>query len=94
MGAILKDDQVIAFSMKGGIPVGPIPKGVGMNRLRWDGTKIIDIAELDELWVRCTNGVFTLHAVQVPNSHKVRMKYRDRKCLCINKGEVKIEKAK
>lgn len=79
MKAILDGDRIIGFSSGGDVEVGPIPKGVGLERLRWDGEKLVDLWDLDEMWVKPKGNSFSMHAVEVPGSRKVRMKYKDRK---------------
>lgn len=74
-----------------GIEIGSIPKGVGIERIRWNGSKIVDLVSLSEIWVEHINGVFILHSIKVPYSQLVTMKYKDRKKLWNDNGVYKIK---
>ena len=74
-----------------GIEIGSIPKGVGIERIRWNGSEIVDLVSLDEIWVEHINGVFILHSIEVPYSQLVIMQYKDRKKLWIDYGVYKIK---
>jgi len=81
MKAVLENDIIVHITERGDTEIGQIPKGVGLERLRWDGKKVVDLADLDQIWVEERNGVFILHAVEVPGAQKVSMTYADRKKL-------------
>jgi len=51
MKAILKDDIIIRLGA-GDTEVGSVPTGVGLERLRWDGKQVVDLAKQDSFWVR------------------------------------------
>jgi len=85
MKIICKEDIIInivsPFS-KEGIEVGSIPGRIGLDRFRWTGEKLVDLADLTEFWVREIGpNVFELHAIKVPNSSLISMAYADRKRL-------------
>jgi len=81
MRAVLENDIIVHITERGDTEIGQIPKGVGLERLRWDGKKVVDLADLDQIWVEERNGVFILHAIEVPGTQKVSMTYADRKKL-------------
>jgi len=84
MKADLRYDTILHITAGGDTEIGLIPsdkKGVGIERLRFDGSKIVDLADYSEMWVEKKAGVFLLHAVMVPNSQLVQMSYADRKNL-------------
>lgn len=85
-------DLVVRYSLKTGIDAGDMPgKHVGLERIRHVEGKLIDIATLDELYVRYENGVFHLHAIPVKGSVLVSMTYADRKRLTINSsGDIEL----
>lgn len=74
--------------LTGETEVGPIPNNVGLERLRWNGTSVVDLANLSAMYVRYEAGMFTLHAVKVHNSQLVLMRYGDRKRLRIVDGVI------
>ena len=73
-----------------GVGVGTPPPGVGLERLRWDGTGLVDLAALDALWVRPVGSGFELHAVEVPGAQQVTMHYNDRDRLTLVDGAVAL----
>lgn len=91
MKAILEKDIIIHITERGDIEIGKLPRGVGLERLRWDGEKIVDLADLDQIWVEEKNGVFILHAIEVPNAQKVIMTYADRKRLVKDAGLIRLK---
>lgn len=56
MKAILDGDRIVKFCIDGGVEVGKPPRGVGIERLRWDGEKLVDLATLKDLWVSVGKG--------------------------------------
>jgi len=64
-----------------GIDIGLVPGGVGLHRLRWDGSQIVDLADLSQIYVARRNGVWSLHAVAAPESQLVTMTFSQRKRL-------------
>ena len=91
MKALIKEDVIIKLDSINGIEIGDIPRGVGFERLRWDGSKVVDLADLTEFWVRIINNIFELHCVPVVNSHPVTMSYADREKLIINGGSIRLK---
>ena len=91
MKALLNEDVIIKINSFDGIEIGKLPLGVGLERLRWDGSKIIDLADLSEIWVRNKNGSWELHCIQVDNSQLVEMTYADRKKLILNGGSIRLK---
>ena len=85
MKAILKEDTIIQLTIDRGVEVGNIPTGVSLERLRWDGSKLIDLMKLRTIHVRqLAENAFELHAVPVAGSRPVAMSYKDRKRLRAN----------
>ncbi len=78
-----------------GVEIGSIPKGAGLDHLRWDNEQeqLIDLVNLSSIWVEYTKGAFFLHCVEVPHSQLVRMRYQHRKKLWNNNGVYSIKQA-
>jgi len=98
MRATLDRDIIVCFTEKGETEVGPRPealRGVGLERLRFDGKKIVDLMGLTEIWVEpLPGGAFTLHAVPVPGAELVKMSYLDRRNLVRDPGgKIRIKTA-
>lgn len=91
MKVTLKDDMIISLS--GDTEVGSLPKGVGLERLRWDGEKVVDLMYHNPLWARYTKGIFSLHAVAVKGSQLIDMTWADRKRLTIDQGVIRLRTA-
>lgn len=93
MRAILNNDIIVTLTMDttNGTEIGDLPKGVGLERLRFNGTEIVDLATLSAFWVEPIAGGFMLHAVRVPNSNYIEMAFEDRKHLQINGGVPSIK---
>lgn len=91
MKAILKNDIIIHVTERGDTEIGKLPKGVGLERLRWDGERVVDLADLAQIWVEERNGAFVLHAVEVQNAQKVTMTYADRKRLVQDAGLIRLK---
>jgi hypothetical protein len=83
--------MILKVGTSEGIEVGRLPRDVGLDLLRWNGRELVNISELDEFWVSCNNGVYQLHSIQVPNSQKVKMQYKDRKKLHNDGGKFKVK---
>ena len=76
--AIIKDDRIVKLTVNRyiGVDIGTLPKGVGLERLRWTGEELIDLYDLDTIYVNPIN--LTLHATHLDNTQPVKMKYKDR----------------
>jgi len=90
MKAIVDKDIIVHITERGDTEIGRLPRGVGLERLRWDGSKVVDLADLDEIWVEYKNGAFILHAIEVPRSQLVKMTYKDRKRLTVEDGKIRL----
>lgn len=77
-----------------GIEVGKKPVGVGMERLRWTGSELVDLADRSFIWCEYKNGGFILHAIKVPCAQLIEMSYSDRKKLWSDNGVYKIKSDK
>lgn len=85
MRAIVEGDIIRSFVLNGGIEVGDSPgKTAGIERLRYDGNKIVDMADVDGMWVEYRNGGFVLHAVSNCGGQFISMRYSDRKRLTLD----------
>ena len=92
MRAVLDRDIIVHVTPQGDIEIGSIPPGVGLERLRFDGERLVDLAELSEIWVEpVPGGGHVLHAVEVPGSQLVTMRYADRKNLISENGTIRIK---
>jgi len=90
MKAIVNKDIIVHITERGDTEIGRLPRGIGLERLRWDGSKVVDLADLDKIWVEHKNGAFILHAIEVPGSQLVKMTYKDRKRLTIEDGKIRL----
>ncbi len=82
MKAILKEDSIIRVSLTEGLEIGNIPNNISLDRLRWDGSKIIDLATVSIIYVRhLGDNFFELHAIPQPNTQSLPMNYKQRKDL-------------
>ena len=81
MRAFLHRDIIVRRDMRG-INLGPVPKGVPIERLRYDYRirTVVNLDDLDEIYVEFKNGVFILHCIPIPekDTQKVAMTYADR----------------
>jgi len=91
MKAFLREDIITSLSPDGDTEIGQIPRDVGLERLRFNGQRVVDLATLDSMWVRPMAGGFELHAIEVPGSQLVRMRYRDRKRLQVIGGRISLK---
>lgn len=81
MRALLNNDVIVSLVMNetDGTEIGDLPKGVGVERLRFNGSGVVDLASLTAFWIE--EGNFALHCVRVSNSQYFEMSYVDRKRL-------------
>jgi len=91
--ALIEEDIIVKLDSQNGIEIGNLPVGVGLERLRWNGFAIVDLADLSEIWVRLKNNVFELHCIQVVGSVLVSMTYADRYKLILNDGIIRLKTA-
>lgn len=85
------DQDIIAALHAGDTEIGELPPGVGIERLRWDGARLVDLDSLAGIWVEVVNGTYRLHAVAVPGAVLVPMTYRQRKMLMLNGGSPRLK---
>jgi hypothetical protein len=91
MKALLSEDLIISVG-SGPVEIGPLPPGVGVERLRWDGERLIDLATLTRIHVRHLSGNhFELHAVELPTTQPVAMLYQDRARLILTDGILRLK---
>ncbi|MHC4159728.1 MAG: hypothetical protein ACYSSO_11700 [Planctomycetota bacterium] len=93
MRAILNNDIIVSLVMNdtAGVEIGDIPKDIGIERLRFDGVQVVDLADLSAFWVESVLGGFVLHCIQVPSSQYIEMSYPDRKYLISNDGSLRLK---
>lgn len=93
MKAIINGDKILDISEKRGtIEIGTPPAGVGLERLRWTGTELIDLANLSQIWVRHLGGdAFDLHAAEQSGTQQITMTYQDRKRLMVEDGTIRLK---
>lgn len=93
MKAIVAGDKIQYISERNGtVEIGTPPPGVGLERLRWTGAELVDIATLSQIWVRPIGGdSFDLHATEMPGTQLVTMTYQDRKRLMIDGGQIRLK---
>ena len=85
MQAILTEDIIVRLVINGGTEIGGLPPGVGLERLRFDGQQVVDLAEMTAIWVRPLGSTaFELHAVEVPGAFVVAMTYAARETLVLD----------
>ena len=90
MKANLKEDIIIMLTENGKVEIGTLPKNVGLERLRFNGKSVVDLFDLNEIWVRYVNGTFELHAIEVPRAQKVAMSYTERKKLFLDGDTIRV----
>ena len=80
MRAILDGDIILRLTMKSnqGIEIGSIPKGVDLGRLRFDGDEVINLNDLNQIWVDPDR---ILHCINTGSCQLVDMTYADRRDL-------------
>jgi len=89
--AFLDNDIIINITDRGDTEIGSLPVGIGMERLRFDGERVVDLADLNEFWVVPVGRGFELHCIEVPNSQLVQMNYADRKHLRNNGNAIRLK---
>ncbi len=92
--AILNGDLIVKVTADPhlGTEVGYIPKGVGFERLRWNGFELIDLIDLDEYYV--SRITFKLHLNPGKNRDLVQMQYQDRRYLLFDGHKVRLKTRK
>jgi len=90
MKAVIKNGRIIKIN-SGNTEIGKIPKGSAINEMYWTGTRLVNLSKQNEFWVESKDGMFRLHAIQVPYSQLVVMNYKDRKKLWNDNGTYKIK---
>ena len=90
MKANLKEDIIVMLTENGKVDIGTLPKNVGLERLRFDGKCVVDLFNLNEIWVRHVSGTFELHAVEVLKSQKIVMNYTERKKLFLDGNTIRL----
>ena len=93
MRAILHNHDMIArvCGPDEGVEVGDKPAGVGLERLRFDGSQLVDIATLSEFYVVRRDGSWELHAIEVPGSQLVQMSHKQKWRLVNDGGTYRLK---
>lgn len=90
MLATINGDRIIALG-RGPVKIpDDYPRNVGWERLRWDGKKIIDLADMPGFWVEFKAGAFVLHCIKLPATTYIEMAYAQRKNLYFD-GAIKLK---
>lgn len=93
--AILDNDIIVKLTMKEdiGTEIGSLPKEngqtVGLERLRWNGSEIIDISTIVPSTGFHVEPTFKLHVVPLPKTRHVEMTYDERKILKNDQGTLR-----
>jgi len=87
--AVIDGDLILRIS-GGDTEIGPMPKGIGLERLRFDGKGVVDLFALDEMWVENKGGVWILHCISLPGCQRVKMTYSDRWRLTNDAGTYRL----
>jgi len=93
MKATLNKDRISFISANSETEIPNIPaklKRIGLERLRFTGSEIVDLADLSEMWVEQKGQSFILHAVEFPGTQKVIMDYTDRRRLVNDAGTYRL----
>ena len=95
MLAILNNDIIIALTIsENGTEIGSLPAGVGLERLRFDGDKVVDLAAVSEIWIKISiGGAFELHCIDIGGCKLVAMAYSQRDLLINIDGTYSIKTA-
>lgn len=83
-------DHIVRLTITGGTNIGPVPPGIGLERLRWNGSALVDLMILDPIHVRRSEGRWFLHSIPVPGSQPVSMRWDQRKRLIEDAGTFRI----
>ena len=87
-----KKSKIINFGSEGLDLSLPKSAQGDLKRIRFDGQKLVDLGEMDKMYVTHENNVFELHArSDVPNSQLVAMTYSDRRYLKATTGVISIK---
>lgn len=86
MKAQLNEDFIASIGT--GVEIGKLPKGVGLERLRFDGESVVDLIDRSEYWVRARGNSFELHVIPVVDSQLIQMSFFDRKYLSVIDGSI------
>jgi len=87
------DGDMISLDHKYGIDIGPKPKNYGLECLRYDGNKIINLTKLNKIWVEKNGNKFILHCIDIGNCQLVDMTYNQRKNLINDNGTFRVKTA-
>lgn len=88
MKVTLQDDYIVSLS--GDVEVGRLPKDVGLERLRWDGERLVDLLYVSEIWVRYVHGAWKLHCIPIAGAQQIAMSWADRKRLTMTRNEIRL----
>lgn len=89
MKAIIDGEKIVKWTISDeGIEVGNIPSRMPMDRIRWDGEKLVSIGDYKELYV--DNDTLQTFIMPGFNRQKIKMEYKDRKRLRKHDGKIKV----
>jgi hypothetical protein len=87
--AVIDGDLILRIN-DGATEIGILPKGIGLERLRFDGKKVVDLLTLTFMWVEDKGGLFILHCIPLPGCRLVEMTYSDRARLVNDGGTIRL----
>jgi hypothetical protein len=88
-----RKSKILAFGEKGLDLRLPKSARGDLKRIRFNGQELVDLAELDQIYVTYANNGFELHARKVKGSQLVTMSYRDRKLLRVDGETIRVKTA-
>ncbi len=86
-----KKSRIVGFGPSGVDLRLPKSAQGDLNRIRFDGTSLVDLATLSQMYVTYENNTFELHAREVPNSQLVTMTYESRRYLTNVDGVIRAK---
>lgn len=85
------DKDIVVVLGRGTVTIpDDYPRNVGWERLRWDGERVVDLADLEGFWVEW-NGCFFLHCKEFDGCTYVTMSYTDRFNLILDNGVPRLQ---
>jgi len=86
--AVIKQDRIIKIG-GGDTEIGRVPRDTGLDQLRWDGSKLINLADLKEMYVEPNTHI--LHILPIPGAQLISMNWSDRRNLIDDNGAVRVK---
>jgi hypothetical protein len=93
MRATVDGDIIVNIGSGDTVIPDDYPRNVGLERLRWDGERVVDLATLPGFWVENRGGALVLHCVECEGCTYIEMTYADRKRLIVNGAAPRLQTA-